>query len=523
MIRGALIAVTAWPGKLYAQAILSRHVSLDVHAMSLSQVLDTIGERAHFTFSYNSSILSVDSQVTVSVRNVPVRSALDIVLGMGYAYVEQDNHLILLRTATNQPPIERTYQVAGYVVDRQEDTAIANASVYVKTQLQSALTDRQGYFKLTLRSTDPYPIVSVSKEWYHDTTVFIYPGYDQKLRISLSSVRVDELSPAYLSYSPVEKTWWARFLVSSRQRVQSLNLAHFFTHGTAQVSLLPFLGNHGWMSGQVSNQYSLNLIGGYSAGVNGVEAGGVFNIDKRDVHGVQAAGLLNLVGGNVRGVQVAGLINIANKNVTGVQAAGYENVCKDTVRGLQISSLCNKAHVLKGVQIGLLNVADSSTGYSIGLISIVRHGGIHRVAVETREITGISVEYVQGNKNLNSILLVGYNPWSPQKVRSFGYGIGKDISFNKSWGVYTKITDEALYDHQYKQLGSIYRLQPALRFGVMKKMTFFAGPTFALYVRSQHVPAGEAWPPQWAKGPLSGIWGGSPNIWLGLSAGITFL
>jgi len=57
----------------------------------------------------------------------------------------------------------------------------------------------------------------------------------------------------------------------------------------------------------------------------------------------------------------------------------------------------------------------------------------------------------------------------------------------------------------------------------MKKMTFFAGPTFALYVRSQHVPAGEAWPPQWAKGPLSGIWGGSPNIWLGLSAGITFL
>ncbi len=220
---------------------------------------------------------------------------------------------------------------------------------------------------------------------------------------------------------------------------------------------------------------------------------------------------------------MAGFINRANKNVTGVQAAGYEKVCKDTVRGLQISSLWNSAHVLKGVQIGLLNVADSSTGYSIGLVSIVRHGGIHRVAVETREVTGISVEYVQGNKNLNSILLVGYNPWSSQKVRSFGYGIGKDISFSASWGVYTKITGEALYDDHYKQLGTIYRLQPALRFDVMKKLSFFVGPTLGLYVEPQHAPAGSAWPPQWAKGPLSGIWGGSPNTWFGFSAGVTFL
>ena len=503
--------------------LLSRQISLDVHAMPLSQVLDTIAQRGHFTFSYNNSILSVDSQVTVTFRNIPVRSALDIVLGMGYAYVEQGCHLIILRTATNEPPVERTYQVSGYVVDRQGDTAIANASVYVKTQLQSALTDKHGYFKLILRSTDPYPIVSVSKEWYHDTTVFIYPGYDQKLRISLSGVRADELSPVYLSSGSVEKNWWARFLVSSRQRIQSLNLTHFFTHGNAQISLLPFLGNHGWMSGQVSNKYSLNIIGGYSAGVDGIEAGGIFNIDRRDVHGFQAAGVLNLVGGNVRGVQVAGVVNIAIKNVTGVQAAVYKNVCKDTVKGLQVSILSNNAGLLKGVQIGFFNIADSSTGYSIGLISIVRHGGIHRVAIETREVTGISVEYVQGNKNLNSILLVGYNPWSPLRVLSYGYGIGKDVPFNKSWGIYTKITDESLYDQHFKSLGAIFRLQPALRFNVMKKVTFFAGPTLARYVQPQHIPAGVAWPPQWAKGPFSGNWGGSHNIWLGFSAGITFL
>jgi hypothetical protein len=177
---------------------------------------------------------------------------------------------------------------------------------------------------------------------------------------------------------------------------------------------------------------------------------------------------------------------------------------------------------LKGVQIGFFNVADSSTGYSIGLISIVKHGGIHRVAVETREVTGVSVEYIQGNKNLNSILLVGYNPWSPQKVWSYGYGIGKDYSFSKSWGMYTKITDESLYDRHFKSLGAIFRIQPALRFDVMKKLTFFAGPTLARYIQPQHIPAGVAWPPQWAKGPFAQNWGGSHNTWLGFSAGITF-
>jgi hypothetical protein len=202
----------------------------------------------------------------------------------------------------------------------------------------------------------------------------------------------------------------------------------------------------------------------------------------------------------------------------------YDNVCKGTVRGVQAGALFNSAHVLHGVQIGLFNVADSSTGYSIGLISIVKHGGIHRIAVESREVTGISVEYIHGNKNLNSILLLGYNPWSTLKVWSYGYGIGKDFALGGSWGLYVKLTDEALHENGFKkQLGALYRVQPSLRFEAMKKTTFFVGPTFALYRAPKVLPADTVWPPQWAKGPLSGIWGGTSNVWVGFSAGIIFL
>ena len=37
------------------------------------------------------------------------------------------------------------------------------------------------------------------------------------------------------------------------------------------------------------------MFGGYTAGVNGLEIGGLFNLNKKDVRYVQAAGLFNIV------------------------------------------------------------------------------------------------------------------------------------------------------------------------------------------------------------------------------------
>lgn len=501
----AFIALAIAPDAANAQQ-LGYRISLDMRNVPLVRVLDTIASRGRFEFSYNSSIIPEDSLVTVMVSEVPVRTLLDLVLGMGYVYIEQDKYIIILRPATGKPPMERNYQVSGYVLNQQTGEGLENASVFVQTQMQSTLTNKQGFFRLSLGSRDPYPVIMVSKTWYRDTSLFIYPGYDQQLHIELSPVKADELPPAYSSYSALEHTWWAHILLTSRQRIQSLNLAHFFARGNAQLSLLPFLGTNGRMSGEVTNKFSWNLVGGYTAGLDGVELGTVFNIDKRDIRSVQVAGFLNLVGGNISGVQIA----------------GYQNICKDTVRGLQISGVFNNARFLKGVQVGLFNTADSSVGYSIGLISTVRHGGVHRVALGVREVSGISAEYIQGNKNLNSLLLVGYNPWSTHKVISFGYGIGRDIPFSGPWGLYTQLTGEALYDPNAR-LGALYRLQPELYHKVSEKVRFFAGPSFALYVASSHIPSGTAWPPDWARGPLSGIWGGKKTIWLGFSTGILFL
>src|SRR5690606_4996829 len=116
------------------------------------------------------------------------------------------------------------------------------------------------------------------------------------------------------------------------------------------------------------NRFSLNLAGGYTAGVDGVEFGGLFNINKRDAKYFQLAGIFNLVGGNVIGVQLAGVSNQALDTVKGVQISGFINKADSEVLGFQAAVLHNKAKVLKGMQIGIVNVVDSSEGVSIGLI-----------------------------------------------------------------------------------------------------------------------------------------------------------
>lgn len=515
----------------YCQHIQEKVISLEVNRMPLSQVLDSIARRGHFEFSYNSSILPGDSLVTLVFRQVTVRAALDQLLGPGYVYAEQGKYLIILRSAPAQAMTERTYLLTGYIIDDSTGQGVGDASVYVKEQLQSTLTDQQGYFRLRLRVRSALPVLSVSKAWYMDTDIVIHAGYDQVLSIPIAHVSGKPLSPVFVTSSWVERSWWGRRFLTYRQRVQSLNLAHFFTSSSAQVSLVPWVGTHGRLSGQVTNTYSLNIIGGYSAGVKGIELGGVFNIDKKDVSSVQIAGVLNMAGGNVHGVQMAAIANVAKGNVNGAQVAVYSNTCNDTMRGVQISLFSNRAHRLEGVQIGLINVADTSLGYSIGLLSIVKHGGIHQLSISATEVTGWTAEYKIGNPRLNSSLLLSYNPWSPQKVFGYGYGIGKSINFSRSWGLYGELTEEQLYGevtegilnkNKLAALGTIAKINPVVTFRAGKKLQFFAGPSFSLYMTSSNKPADEHRLKVSNSGIWSSAWGQQTNAWVGACAGITF-
>lgn len=518
------------------QSLLDKPIYLDVKKQPLKKVLDGIAKQGGFSFSYKSDILNGDSLVSVKASAKPVRLILEQLFADRFEYKETQNHIII----QYPPPY---WYVSGYVVDELTGEKIINASVYEKQQLVASLTNEQGYFRLKLKDKSP-AIISVSKSWYGDTSVIVRPGSNESvtLRILPKSFVLDSVTVS--SRSQLEKNWLANFFLSSRQRMQSLNLTKFFVDKPYQASVIPGLSTHGKMSAQVVNKFSFNMIGGYTAGVNGFEIGGVFNIVKHDVRyahiggvfnmtggsvsgvqiggvyngildsangvtiagvantvngnmtgvqasgvynhtlqdikGLQASGVINYTKRNSKGLQVAGLGNVSGKDVDGTQIAGMGNIARREVDGLQISGLFNYAKKLDGTQIGIINIADTSSGYSIGLINLI-FKGYHKLSISTNEVINLNAAFKTGNKNVYSILTAGINVGTNQKAFSFGYGIGTNLAIGKVFSINPELTAQHLYPGNWDHLNLLTRAELNVSARLFKYVTIHAGPAFSVY------------------------------------------
>ena len=95
-----------------------------------------------------------------------------------------------------------------------------------------------------------------------------------------------------------------------------------------RIAVIPPLSSQGKNDKYTTSHLSLNVLGGVTGSVHGVELGSLFNIDKMNMQGVQAAGWFNITGGNVNGLQMAGYFNSTKGNLTGSQLGGDLNYVK---------------------------------------------------------------------------------------------------------------------------------------------------------------------------------------------------
>jgi hypothetical protein len=526
----------------------------------MSVVLDTISQQGAFHFSYLKEFIHDDSLVTINVYKKPVRYVLDMLFQGYFQYKEVGNQVIIQQVNTTK---EKWYAISGQVKDAVTGQPVYNASVYEGAQLMSTMTNEQGYFRLRLREKERVNVVlvTVSKDLYKDTAMIIAGGHDQEMIAMLKPAPPIMLSVVDVNQrSHVEQTLLGGFFLSSKQRMQSLNLSEFFTKQPYQYSIIPAVGTHGKLGSQVINKVSVNMIGGYTAGLNGVEFAGIFNIDQKAVQYVQLAGLFNVVGGHMKGlqaagihnhvmdslngvqltgfsnivkygfrgvqaaggynkagdtshgiqiagglnlhtgfmhgVQIAGYGNISHSNVNGlqiaggfnyrkysgrgVQLAGLVNLSEDTITGMQVSGMLNYAKVLKGVQIGLINVSDSSDGYSIGIVNIVRKG-YHQLLVYNNEFMDLNLAYKSGNRKIYSVMVAGMNLRSKEKAFTYGYGIGHVFHSSGKEDITAELTTHLIFLGNWDATQGLVRLQPAWNRRLANKMTFFAGPTISLY------------------------------------------
>lgn len=401
MLRLLLIFFFLGPLCATAQPFLQRKISVQIKQQPLRDALTIISNEGGFNFSYNSRSLRADSLVSVQARDREVQEILHQLFRSEYEFKESGSYIIIRRktlqtssVVARDPVRSEYYAVTGQVLDAETGQPLAEATVYEKNNLLSAMTDETGRFAMKLKRKYQTAQLNVSKDGFEDTTVSVQSNHNQQMTVALYRVQ-----PAYVMGPPVlndlghpapaadtlaggdlnvERRWLSNVFLSSRQKIRSLNLRRFYTTRTWQFSVVPGLSTHGRMNPQVINRVSVNLIGGYSGGTDAFEVGGLFNIVKRDVRGGQAAGLFNLVGGSVQGVQVSTLYNDVNGDVRGTQVSGAGNVCRGRMKGVQVAMLYNRALSVHGVQVGLVNRTESSEGTSIGLINLSRDAAQRR-------------------------------------------------------------------------------------------------------------------------------------------------
>ena len=399
------------------------------------------------------------------------------VLGDDYTFKESGEYLILKRQKKNRQ------KLSGYVTDRNTGKRMADATVYDRTTLRSTTTDKHGYYELPVGERSE---IVVAKLAYRDTILQVTSQTPRLVKLELY---VDSLpQPARPGFEQ-ELTQIAAelqdFFVRSSQKLTTVNVRDSLER-YAQVSLLPGIGTNHRLSGRVVNDYSLNILAGYSRGNRVLEIGGLGNINRENVSGFQAAGLFNITGDDLFGVQAAGLFNNLGNDARGAQFAGIYNFIRDTLRGaqfagignysgytapgafqaagilnvapkgrvntqfagiinhahksafqaagiantadtllgVQVAGIFNRAGQARGAQIGLINFAREIKGVQLGLINLSQYGGYVVLEFSANDVLLANAAFKSGVPALYTILTAGYDPDSPASERFWAYGIG---------------------------------------------------------------------------------------------------
>jgi len=239
--------------------------------------------------------------------------------------------------------------------------------------------------------------------------------------------------------------------------------------------------------------------------------------------GLQIGGVYNHVSDSVKGVQVGGVGNFSKEKVSGVQIAGVANISNREMDGVQIAGVINYAKKLRGVQIGLINIADSSEGYSIGLINIILKG-YHKLSFSANEIQNVNASFKTGNSKLYSILQAGVNLSDSDKVYSFGYGLGSELSLNKkkTLSINPELSCQYLYLGSWDYLNLLNRFNLNFNVKLGKYVSLFAGPSYSVYVTDQNGSFSGYLSPIPPSGYNTTKFSNKVTGWFGWNAGINF-
>jgi len=548
------------------QSPLNKCISLHVKNRTVQDVLTQIESKGNFNFSYNTAILDNLQPVSLQVEHETIASILKKILGKKIEYKVIGDHVVLVDKYRNKSHNSHyeTYQISGYILDATTGKKLYSATIYDIDGMNTGLTDANGYYSISLPANKEFCEISYCKQGYRDTVIIIKPAEIQNINVQLKpkltlnkipGKKVTALPPHSFNEQPL-----IQMAVPSEMLSHADNLK-IYEQRIGQVSILPIAGAHTSINGALINNVSLNILAGFSGGVNGVEIGGLLNADNNFINGCQVAGLGNIVGEKTTGVQLAGLFNINTGSITGCQIAGLSNVVNDTIKGvqvaglfntlrgkmkgvqiaglynlttknvdgmqisgcfnlafgnahggqitglanlsaksvnglqiaglinfaadtnsgIQISGLINAAKTMKGLQVGVLNLSDTSSGYAIGLVNFVWKGGYRAIEVGTGQNFYGNFTYKMGIRKFYNV----YNVDIDQKVWSFGLGFGSCFRLSNHFTMSLDASSNTVNETNKlweNKLILLNRLSLSLDYRPFSHFVLFAAPTYNVYI-----------------------------------------
>ena len=533
--------------------LLERKLSISASEERIDLFLKRLSGEIGCVFSYSPSAIRVSDNFTGSFMNQSTREVLEGVFEGTVLYKERGVYIIL----TPAPPAEKEVTISGYVVDEKTGERLRNATIYNPITLKSSTTDEYGFFELQVKNPaeENFQLI-VSKAEYTDTLVYSPQKKNYFQNISLK-IDPDKLLAWTKDSTGNTKDFW--LWNKNSEGAKNLQNVSDTLYRDFQFSILPFLGTNRKLSGSVVNQFSLNLLGGYSAGTQKAEIGGVFNIDRGEVGKFQAAGVFNYTGGsvsgfqaagvanvnwdtaqgaqvagvtnftlgNVEGAQIAGVLNVAGENLKGAQVAGVANFTRKNLVGTQVSAILNIAKTVTGSQIALVNYADSiSDGAPVGLISIVRKG-YHVAEISTDEVLPMTLSLRTGTRQFYNMLFAGVRPGDGEFTTwAFGYGIGSAPRLGEKLYLNLELSAEQMNSGNVEALNLITRGGLALEYQAGRKIALFGGPTFNFRVYDLdygfHPDLFTGFSPKFIRDRTLPDEGVGEQLWWGFRAGIRF-
>jgi hypothetical protein len=315
---------------------LERTITITLDNERIDLALKKIGEQAGFTFSYNPSILESNKTVSYAFKQKTIREILDQLFSGTIDYKIRANHVILTKAKETSKEDEKI--LTGYVVDEATGERLKNVSIYDPVTLTSTVTDSYGYFEMKVDKPSSSMKLIVNKQNYSDTIVAVSSGKGRLLNIPIKIDKQKWITAADSVQEKFKRFWNKTFIHPKRPNF--INIRDTI-HRPVQLSVVPFLGTNHLLSGNVVNDYSFNILGGYSRGLEKFELGGFFNIEREDMNGGQIAGVFNAVAGKMKGAQFAGIFNANYDSASGAQVAGISNINWNSSSMFSVAGMLN--------------------------------------------------------------------------------------------------------------------------------------------------------------------------------------